>query len=87
MSDGEALSQGRTSRMLFRFILAISYGDTESTLVGDVDGAGLGCLIGGESKGAGFGAFLGGLDYIRESTLSRDKGFLVRRALDGRGSA
>ena len=41
--------------MSLRCILVISDRDTESTLVGAVDGAGLGSLGGGNAEGAGFG--------------------------------
>ena len=60
VSDGEAVLHGWISGRLCRCILAMSDGETESTLVGAVDGAGLGCLEGGVSKGAGLGYFVGG---------------------------
>ena len=54
---------------------------------GAVDREGLGFLGGDKAEGAGLGDFVWGLAEIRVSTLSRDKGFLVRRSLAGRGSA
>ena len=54
---------------------------------GAVVGEGLGCLRGGEAEGAGLGDFpVEGLAEIRVLTLSREKGFLVICALDGKGS-
>ena len=60
VSDGEAVLHGWMSGRLCRCILAMSDGETESTLVGAVDGAGLGCLEGGVAKGAGIGYFVRG---------------------------
>ena len=86
VSNEELVLHGRMSGMSCRYILAISDGETESTLSGTVNGEGLGCLGGGDSEGAGLGYSVGGWAGIRSSTLYRDKGFLVRQALAGRGS-
>ena len=67
--------------------MALSDGETESNLVCSVDGAGLECLVGVDAEGEVLGTFVGGCVVIRSSNLSRDKGFLVRRALAGQGSA
>ena len=88
VSDGVAVSQVRTSKMVCRCILAMLEGENESTLGGTVDGEGLGCLGGGESEEAGLGVFVvGGLDEVRALMLSRYKGFLVMRAIAGQGFA
>ena len=60
ISDGEAVLHGRMSDMSCRCILVISDGETESTLVGAVEGAGVGCLGGGNAEGVGLGDFVGG---------------------------
>ena len=51
VSDREAVLHGQMSVMLCICILAISDGDTDSTLVGAVDGAGMECLGVGKSRG------------------------------------
>ena len=60
MFDGEVVSHGQVSGISCRCILAMSDGETESTLVVVVEGAGLGWLVGGVSDGAGLGYLVRG---------------------------
>ena len=59
MSDGEAVLHGRMPIISCRCILEMLDGETESTLVGDVEGEGIGCLEGGITEGVGLGFFVG----------------------------
>ena len=60
MLDREAVSHESMSGISCRCILAISYGETESTLGGVVKGEGLGWLEGGVTNGAGLGSLVEG---------------------------
>ena len=57
---GEAVSHGSISGISCRCILEMSYGETESTLGGVVEGASLGWLEGGVTNRVGMGYLVGG---------------------------
>ena len=61
--------------MSCRCILAISDGETDSTLVGAVDRKVLECLGGSDAEGGGLGGFVVGWVGIRVLTLWRDRDY------------